>query len=269
MAEEPPRDRSRSPVRGEAGAAAAPGAGAAAAGSAAVPAHWLKPAAAVGDPAASAPAAAGKGGGKGKAAGKRAALLTGTVGEDALDPQEPVTASTLLALALQLEEGKSPEDLAKTIKRAATRMSTLEKAVGELGQAMRAISSVSAQTLAATGLLGGSTEPVLDLEGAGDGDGKSYMFKKGDEDLQEAHRQAAAARPSTATSHGPSGGGALSAEAKSRQEMDAARQARLARLEAAQADKVKEREAADAKSRAREGLFERPFVGGSKTLGKH
>mmetsp|Transcript_5673 Transcript_5673/g.13326 ORF Transcript_5673/g.13326 Transcript_5673/m.13326 type:complete len:284 (-) Transcript_5673:173-1024(-) len=283
MADSEARERSRSPARtgggGEGGATS----------SAAIPDHWKKagpsPAGAATGPttataaptpeaAAAAAATSGKAGGKGKGkAGKRAALLTGTIGEDAVmeEGEEPVNAATLLALSKSIEDGKVPsnEELAKILKRASTKMGTLEKAVGELGQAMRAISTMSGQTLAAAGLLSAdnlSAMPMMEDSA----EGKSYMIRKADEDLAEAHRAAAAARPSTSSSHGPSeatlsSGGA----AKSKEEMDAARRARLERLEAQQADKIRERESADAKSRAREALFEKPYMTKGNLLGKH
>merc|ERR1712014_33443 len=103
-------------------------------------------------------------------------------------------------------------------------MGTLEKAIGELGQTLRTVSTLSAQTLAMTGQLGGDGgEPInVAAEGLAESDStKSYMIKKGDEDVQEAHRAATSVRPSMTT--GVSGSGALSAEAKSKDEMDQAR----------------------------------------------
>merc|ERR1712048_1540618 len=77
---------------------------------------------------------------------------------------------------------------------------------------------------------------------------KSFLVKKGDEELQEAFRAANEKRPTHVS--GGSSGGALASSAKTKDEMDQARMARLERLEAQQSEKKKEMDDATKKSKA-------------------
>merc|ERR1712113_1265079 len=83
----------------------------------------------------------------------------------------------------------------------------------------------------------------------------SFMVKKADKDLQEVHEKAKA-RPAVSGS-GITGGGSVggTAAAKTKDEIDAARKARLDRLEAAQNLKRKENEEAERKKKAQDALF--------------
>lgn len=263
-AEERTRSRSRSPKAEQ----TAESSNQPASPNTSVPAHWLKAAAPAESEKVCVPSK-GKGGGKGKAAGKRAALLAGSIGDDTLEKEEPVTACVLFALAQALDSGfsdQSPAQLVATIRRAATRMGKLERSIGEIGHALRSVATLSSQTLAATGLLAGDVEPsqLPDVSAEADS-ARSFMVKQASEDVAEAHRAAQQLRPGTGVGHE---GGVLSTEAKSKEEMEAARKARLARLESQQADKAKEIGQAEAKNKAREALFNRPNVGAAKPLGQ-
>merc|ERR1719491_2048720 len=125
--------------------------------------------------------------------------------------------------------------------------------------------------MASTGLLAGDMNmPTHMVMADEDSEGKpatqSYMLKKADADVAEAHERAKEARPSTVGS--TNAGGALSGEAKTREEMDAARRERIERLEKQQADKSNQMAQAAEKNRAREALFEKPFMASAKTLGR-
>lgn len=248
-----------------------------------VPAHWLKPAtvapAAVegpdcvegerggGVPAVEGGAPGTKAKGSGKASGKKGGKSAGAPGTSQ-PAEEQVTTSDLLAMAQRLESEMDapPEQLPQLLRRAAARIGTLEKTIGEFTQTLRAAHTLTGQALQSielgipcdAGQLFTSYEHVMDGDAS-----KSYLIKRGDEDLQEAHRATVQPRP---VSSSGAAGGALSAQARTKEEMDQARLARLERLEAQQADKAREREEAATKARARDKLFEKPFVG--KTIGQ-
>merc|ERR1719188_829511 len=95
---------------------------------------------------------------------------------------------------------------------------------------------------------------------------RSFLIKKGDADVQEMHRAASSQRPSAGVSNS---GGTLSSSALSKEEMMKARSARLAMLEAQQAEKKREIEEAEERGKARDSMFNRPFAGSAKPLGKY
>jgi len=271
MSASEPRPRSRSP-RGSAAETEENGAEAPATAPASqVPAHWLAAAAptpieaAAGESTAASAngrerSAKGKGK-KGKAGGK------GSSEEKEDREAATVSAAELLAMAGRLEAGgadaeaaATPAQMAQLFRQAASRMAALEKMAGELKQVLTTVNSLTGRALVGGNVRSDFTDEIVVQ---GEDSGKSYLIKKGDEEMQEAHRAAAQMRPSCTT-----GSGSLSVEAKTKAEMDQARQARLERLEAQQATKKKEQEDAAAKSRAKEAMFERPFVGAAKPLGK-
>lgn len=253
-----------------------------------VPAHFGRPgapaSASSGRPTASeaggaAPTRKGKGKAKGFRPGANAEIL------DEQRTEEAVTAVGLLAMAQRVENGggapategsaeaatPEPVQVAKLLRQAAARIGALEKHREDLGQTLRAVNSLTGRSLAAAGLLSTDDMPttqIVDASGDGEPRGQSYMIKKGDEDVQEAHRAAAQMRPTTTSGGTTGGGGALSGQAKTREEMEQARRERLARLEQAQADKKREQDEAAAKTRARDALFQQPFASSAKPLGK-
>mmetsp|Transcript_29287 Transcript_29287/g.66142 ORF Transcript_29287/g.66142 Transcript_29287/m.66142 type:complete len:278 (+) Transcript_29287:77-910(+) len=275
MSASEPRPRSRSP-RGSAAETEENGAEAPATAPASqVPAHWLAAAAptpieaAAGESTAASAngrerSAKGKGK-KGKAGGNPAAMFSSS--EDKETGEAPtVSAAELLAMAGRLEAGgadaeaaATPAQMAQLFRQAASRMAALEKTAGELKQVLTTVNSLTGRALVGGNVRSDFTDEIVVQ---GEDSGKSYLIKKGDEEMQEAHRAAAQMRPSCT-----SGSGSLSVEAKTKEEMDQARQARLERLEAQQASKKKEQEDNAAKSRAREAMFERQFVGAAKPLG--
>jgi len=229
-----------------------------------VPAHWLAPPAGdVAEPAEKTPCS-----GKGKnGKGKRSATGAGEARTDGGKDSGPVTAAALLAIAVALDNRNEeavpePAQISKLLRQAAVRLGTLEKTVAELGQTMQAVHALTGRSLDGLGVdKADGSAPLMEEEFAT----KSYLHKKGDEELQEQHRAAAQVRPVQVS--GGSTGGSLDAPAKTKEEMDQARRARLERLEAQQAERRKQLEDADKRSKAREALFA-SGVGPSKQLGQ-
>jgi len=186
--------------------------------------------------------------------------------------EEEVTPDVLLAFARRLETGEAdahPAELARLLRRTAARMQVFDSTVGEAGHALQLVNHLSATVLRSMNAsLQGLPSQGQDTHQEAT---KSFLIKKGDADVQEAHRLAALQRPSTGggsvNSHS---GGVLSSSSTpmTREAMDRARQARLQKLEQQQADKKKEQEDAAAKSRAKESMFDKPFVGPTRPLGK-
>eukprot|EP00927_Polykrikos_kofoidii_P055156 TRINITY_DN49444_c0_g1_i1.p1 TRINITY_DN49444_c0_g1~~TRINITY_DN49444_c0_g1_i1.p1 ORF type:complete len:290 (-),score=68.61 TRINITY_DN49444_c0_g1_i1:108-977(-) len=281
------RERSRSPRR--VGAETAPPAeGSPSSQDAAaskVPAHWLKaaePADKESTPAASEPAG-GKKGGKGGKKGFHPAHSKFDAADEAEETVSApgVSATELLALATEVESelasaAKEAEDSKSTaagaaiarvpevLRRTAARLGALEKSSADMGATLRAINLMSGRGM--TSIVGGlpGADPV-DMDVAANDGPRSFLHKKGDEDVQELHRVAAQQRPTGGSS---SAGGALSAVEKTKEEMDAARKARLERLEAQQGAKQKEQAEAAIKSRAKEALFNSSMVGPAKPIGR-
>jgi len=96
---------------------------------------------------------------------------------------------------------------------------------------------------------------------------RSFLMKRGDVDMQEAHQQAQQQKP--AAERSVSGSGVASSVHMTKEEMDKARRARAEKLERDQAKKARERQEAEAKSRSREALFNSPFAGAAKPMGKY
>jgi len=257
------RERSRSPRRIEPGEDAA---------KPAVPAAWLsasKPADGEAAPIHSSTKPKGKGK-KGKAG---FLAMTASPAEAAgakpyEDPASMVTGSDLLAMASRFEGAATSgaeeliKEVAPLLRKAATRLGSLEKSVGELSQTLSAAHSMLGRGLAAAGVVGGDL-PESDVTLGASMDDKTFMVKKGDEELQAAHRAAAVVRP---VSGSGAAGGPLGS--KSKEEMEKARQARFQQLEAQQAEKRKEQDAAATKTKAREAMFEQRLGGPAKPLGK-
>jgi hypothetical protein len=192
------------------------------------------------------------------------------------------SAAGLLAFAALLENGgtaPTPAKLAELMRESASRMLVLEGAIKEFGQALQMCNVISATSLrGGMAALGGESSP-----GSPDGhpafmqkeeEHKSFMIKKGDADLQELHQKGLQRQISGGSNSGTcGGGGALSSTPVSKEDMAKARQARLQLLEKQQADKQKEKDEADERSRARDAMFSRRSdptnVGAGKPLGKH
>lgn len=196
-------------------------------------------------------------------------------------PEEVPPSVTLEHLAERFEAGLAdahPGELAALLRRTALRVRSLEGGLGEMGQVMEMMHILSGRALHAFGAQTGGEEqggiprmqaPRQQQEEVP----RSFMVKKGDADVQEMHRAAAAQRPSQLarqTSGGSSAGGTLShaSTPMSKEEMDKARRARLMQLEQQQAEKVKEQEEAEAKAKAREAMLNSFQVGPAKPLGK-
>eukprot|EP00929_Paragymnodinium_shiwhaense_P115766 TRINITY_DN84842_c0_g1_i1.p1 TRINITY_DN84842_c0_g1~~TRINITY_DN84842_c0_g1_i1.p1 ORF type:complete len:268 (+),score=96.30 TRINITY_DN84842_c0_g1_i1:73-876(+) len=225
----------------------------------AVPSHWLAPAkdsAADGASAATASSSSSKGKGKSK---NKAAAKADAADAAAAPTEEAVTAVTMLAKA-QTAEAAGDAELGSFLRRAAAKLGVMEKTCAELGQTLQTVYGLVGRTLEGMGAAAGPAAIAAPAEGS-----KSYLFQKGDEDLAEAHRQAAAQRPSMGVAQS---GGSLSTGSKTRDEMDAARRARLERLETQQATRHKELEDAATKARAKEALFNTPFAGAARPLGQ-
>mmetsp|Transcript_123953 Transcript_123953/g.246788 ORF Transcript_123953/g.246788 Transcript_123953/m.246788 type:complete len:395 (+) Transcript_123953:48-1232(+) len=203
------------------------------------------------------------------------------VAESAEPAPEPETVLDLTSTAGLMEYaellergGKVPEPWkqAQAVRDCATRMNRLEETVAHLGRGLQLVHAVSGGALGAAP--GGPEMPSADSHPAyRDDTTKSFLIKKGDAEVQELHRlanqpelkrQISGSSPSST-----GGGGALSSESKSKEEMARAREARLAALEAKQAEKQKEREDAEEKSKARDAMFKSSFVGPAKPIGKH
>mmetsp|Transcript_126751 Transcript_126751/g.247021 ORF Transcript_126751/g.247021 Transcript_126751/m.247021 type:complete len:279 (-) Transcript_126751:26-862(-) len=229
-----------------------------------VPAHWLAPP--TGAPAE--PAEKKPWSGKGKnGKGKRGATGAGEAKTDVGKDSGPVTATALLAMAVALdnrdeEAAPEPAQISRLLRQAAVRLGSLEKTVAELGQTMQAVHVLTGRSLNGLGVsdkVDGSTS-LMEEECAT----KSYLHKRGDDELQEQHRSAAQVRP-VQVSGGSTGGSDTSA--KTKEEMDQARKARLERLEAQQAERRKQIEDADKRSKARDAMFA-SGVGPAKQLGQ-
>eukprot|EP00928_Gymnodinium_smaydae_P032024 TRINITY_DN23312_c0_g1_i1.p1 TRINITY_DN23312_c0_g1~~TRINITY_DN23312_c0_g1_i1.p1 ORF type:complete len:427 (+),score=102.83 TRINITY_DN23312_c0_g1_i1:79-1281(+) len=172
------------------------------------------------------------------------------------------------AYADALENGSPmprPEKLAAALRKAASHVENLEGVVSEFGKALHIVNMISANSLRGVGLPAGNSQEG----GSHEDSGRSFLIKKGDADVQELHR--AASTPTRPQSSSISGSGSLSSAAKpmTKEEMDKARQARLQMLEKQQAEKRKEREDAEEKGKARDAMFNRPFVGPQKQMGQH
>lgn len=193
----------------------------------------------------------------------------GSPGKEQPSPSTPsypqvdaTTSAGLLAFAslIEGETGPPPHfQLAELMRDAAQRMNNLENTVKELAQGMQMVNMISATTLRGLGASegdGGSspTSKPADEEGS-----RSFLIKKGDTDLQEKH--AASSAPMYRQVSGGATGGS-----QSKEDMQKARQARLAALEKAQADKQKEKDDANERHRAREAMFNRRDEGKSKPL---
>lgn len=230
-----------------------------------VPAHWLAPPAG----AAAEPAEKKPWSGKGKnGKGKKNAIGAGEARTDGGKDSGPVTATALLAMAVALDNRNGeavpePAQISQRLRQAAVRLGSLEKTVAELGQTMQAVHVLTGRSLDGLGVADKTdgSPPLMEEEFAT----KSYLHKKGDEELQEQHRAVAQARPVQVS--GGSTGGSVDTPAKTKEEMDQARRARLERLEAQQAERRKQMEDADKRSKAREAMFA-SGVGPSKQLGQ-
>jgi len=171
--------------------------------------------------------------------------------------------------------GKVPEPWkqAQAVRDCATRMHRLEETVAHLGRGLQLVHAISGGAIGASP--GGPEMPSPDAHPAfRDDTTRSFMVKKGDAEVQEMHRLAnqPELKRQISGNNSPSstsGGGALSSESKSKEEMAKAREARLAQLEAKQAEKQKEMEEAEERGKARDAMFNRQFVGPSKPMGKH
>lgn len=171
-----------------------------------------------------------------------------------------------------------PGEVAAALRRAAARVEALEGNLSEFGRALQLTHMLSGQVLQGFGGLSGDATQARSPVGGGGGREeeapRSFLVKKGDAELQEEHRKAAAMRPSGLTRQTSGGsssnGGALSTASTpmTKDEMDKARKARLEMLEAQQAEKKREIEEGESKSRAREAMFNPIQPGPSKPLGK-
>eukprot|EP00931_Biecheleriopsis_adriatica_P074910 TRINITY_DN48888_c0_g1_i1.p1 TRINITY_DN48888_c0_g1~~TRINITY_DN48888_c0_g1_i1.p1 ORF type:complete len:383 (+),score=105.75 TRINITY_DN48888_c0_g1_i1:58-1206(+) len=189
---------------------------------------------------------------------------------EGLDDMTPSAA--ILAVLQQIEKGGMdghPAELQEALRRTASRVEALERALGESHQALLLLNHLSARALQGLGNAGegglpaGSLLPSPEREEAP----KSFMIKKGDCELQEAHRLAAQAKATKTPQGGYGGTLSSSASPMTKEEMDKARQARLERLEAQQARLKQEQDEAAARSRAKESLFN-TLAGPAKQLGK-
>lgn len=199
--------------------------------------------------------------------------------EDPLAGFDVNSAAAFRALADRVESGAvelSPAKVAEALRGAATRMMVLEGAVNELGQALKMVHIVTAQTLQnhiaeASGSSGLIRQQSGEQQQSSESP-KSYLVKRGDADIQEEYkrREAAAMNRQTSGGGGTCGGGALNAgqSPMSKEEMQKGREARLAALEKQAAEKKRQQEEADEKAKSREAMFNRPFAGAQKTLGK-
>jgi len=180
--------------------------------------------------------------------------------------QKVVSSSVLHAMARQLESAETeqvnPPELAQLLRGAATRMEVLESTASDFARALQMVNIISG-----TAMRGADNQnqlPASREEGT-----RSFLIKKGDADVHDAHKSAATFQRQLSGASTCSGGSlSSSATPMTRQEMDAARQARLARLEAQQAEKKRQLDEAEARERAKEALLKKPFVGPAKPLGK-
>jgi len=235
-----------------------------------VPSHWLTPAVPQAAAAADSDGGRKRAGSKGKGKGKNASSEgKSSGGQDA--SSEKVSAAALENLAARAEnDGDIGTPLAPLLRQAAARMKALETQVGEFGHSIQQLHSLSGRTLAVLGTLGvnpdgaaGEMSTVFAEEPS-----QSYMQKKASQETQEIHQATEQRRPAavlegvTAT---------LSTTEKTKEEMELARKARLDRLEAQQAEKKKQHDAAAMKSEAATKSHRAMFstqVGPTKQLGQ-
>jgi len=220
-------------------------------------------------------------GGKGKKGGPIGSDFGGVAKEPS--PEEKMSTPTaLLAMAAQTESSKEEDrpslaDIAKALRQAATKIGALEKQIGDMGQTLQQVHMLTGSSLQ------GYSDPsrMVSLEVASrhaqplmaadldQEESQSFLVKKGDADVKEAHEKAVAqatAKPTIITGGGTTGGGSDGAPVKSKEEMDAARRARLERLEATQNAKSQEIMEAEKKKKAHDALFNQ--VGPNKPLGR-
>lgn len=186
------------------------------------------------------------------------------------------TAEGLLAYARMLEmdndEAPPAHVVAAAARVAASRISALEEVINNFSQALQMVNMVSAHSLRSVGAGGesqGSDDPTRGLsspKAREEEPSKSFLLKKGDSDVQEKYK---ASLERTVSGSSTSGGVLSDSKTLTKEEMQQAREARLAVLEAKQDEKKKEQEEADEKTKAREAMFNRQFVGPTKPLGKH
>lgn len=210
-----------------------------------------------------------------------AAEALAAAAEDVAEAEINATSEAgLLELAARLERGgppPSPEKLAAAMRQAAQKMAAVDQAFVTLANAMQVVHVMSAKSLqqamstisGAPGVEGPGSEhassdghPAFQQEST-----RSFLIKKGDVDVQELHRSVSSGSGRDHASIGGSGVLSSSTAPLTREEMDKARNARLAKLEAQQAEKQKEKEEAEEKGRAREALSNRHLVGPAKQLG--
>eukprot|EP00933_Yihiella_yeosuensis_P060783 TRINITY_DN63577_c0_g1_i1.p1 TRINITY_DN63577_c0_g1~~TRINITY_DN63577_c0_g1_i1.p1 ORF type:complete len:418 (-),score=99.88 TRINITY_DN63577_c0_g1_i1:83-1336(-) len=178
--------------------------------------------------------------------------------------------ASLLAIAHRLESGTwdvHPSELVEYLRKTAAKVEVLEGAVSDSRQALMVMNHLSAHVLQG---LGEGSQTAKPSKAPTEEAPRSFLVKKGDSDLQEAHRLAVQARANQKANPGTNTGGTLSAGGApmTKEEMDKARKARVEKLEALQASKKKEQEDAAAKSRAQEAMFNSPFAGSAKPMGR-
>jgi len=177
-----------------------------------------------------------------------------------------VDAATEMSRTSKPFEAPTPEKLAAVVRQVATKMAIFEGLTEDFVQAMHMCNVLSATTLrqaiakgAGKNLTSAASE---DAQPSSDST-RSFMIKRGDADVHEMYTAAAqCGRPVS------SSGSLSSNKPLSKEEMAKARSARLALLEQQQADKHREQEGAAERGKAREALFNRPFTGTAKPLGK-
>jgi len=182
---------------------------------------------------------------------------------------DTTTAAGLLAFAELLKGGTAappPEHLEALMRASAARMEVLEGTAKELAQALQVVNMFSAEALRKNiDILNGDAPLQQSPSNKEEEGGRSFMIKKGDTELQDAYRKASEESKAALVKQT---GGVCSDTPKTKEEMDKARQARLARLESQQAEKQKQKDEADEKYRAREAMFTRRDEGKSKPLSK-
>eukprot|EP00971_Amphidinium_carterae_P327560 6458984-Amphidinium_carterae.1 len=172
-------------------------------------------------------------------------------GEKESSPKE-ITAVQLLCAAKELaekhKEDKNLNEAATLLEGAAAKIGSLEKTVGELNQSLQAVGSMTGQILRGLGASLTTMEFDNEMLVSQTSVPKSFLVKTGDEPAQ----QESSDKKGTRTL---SSGGVLSAEAQSRDQMEQARQARIARLQAQQESRSKELQDAAVKDRAHGAMF--------------
>jgi len=168
-----------------------------------------------------------------------------------------------------LESGSDahPAEIVQALRSIATRVEGLEGALGESSQALMLMNHLSARALQG---LGGTPNVTPSGSGAREEEApaRSFLMKRGDADIHEAHQKALQQRPRTTSSSSVSGSLSTAAAPLTRAEMEKARQARLERLEAQQASKKRELVEAEEKSKARDALLQRSLCGAAKPMGR-